>query len=217
VKLNREATTSFRRLFKQNTLATMTPNRKKRKQSGEETKKEDWIKWRDSPAKAVLMDDLRRGVLPRDSQALTAEQAWPFYRRMPEFKKVCFSQFKARLKDHRSQVTKQWRLCQEDEEAFRKDQKRGYRNTRSHNRRGELIIDLSPIKELIREDVQDGKHRGLTPLQFQSTRPEYGQLKPEKFKDRIYQEIRRQKFIFWCELERHIKGRAVPGLYTSLN
>jgi hypothetical protein len=86
-------------------------------------------------------------------------------------------------------VTKQWLLCQEEEEAFRKDQRCGYVNTQSHNHQGELIFDLSPIKELIREDVQDGKHEGLTALQFQGTWPEYNKIRPEKFKHRLYQEI----------------------------
>ena len=69
---------------------------------------------------------------------------------------------------------KQWKLCREEEEAFRNDQRWGYHNTRMHNHRGELIIDLSRIKELIREDIQDGKHQGLTPSEFQNTRQSMG-------------------------------------------
>ena len=105
----------------------------------------------------------------------------------------------------------------EEEEAFWKDQRHGYVNTQSHKHRGELIIDLSPIKELIREDIQDGKHEGLTALQFQGTRPEYNKIKPEKFKHRLYQEIQRKKFIFYCKLEHLKKGQKIPAMYKQVN
>ena len=195
---------------------TPTKKRKQSKKSRKQAEKHLWIPWTNCPAKHVLLDDLKWRRLPRDEHEMSTEQAWSFYRHMPEFADVCFSQFEERLADHRKQVTKQWLLCREEEEAFRKDQRRGYVNTQSHNHRDELIIDLSPIKELIREDVRDGKHEGLTPLQFQGTRPEYKEVKPEKFKQRLYQEIRRKKFIFHCELERLKKGRKIPAMYYSV-
>jgi hypothetical protein len=110
----------------------------------------------------------------------------------------------------------QWKLCKEEEAAFRKDQARGYKKTRSHNRRGELIIDLSPIKGLVRDDVKDGKHKGLTPSEFQETRPEYSQVGKKRFKERLYHEIKRKKFIFHCELKRQNKGRKVPATYKKV-
>jgi hypothetical protein len=113
-------------------------------------------------------------------------------------------------------MSKQWKLCKEEEAAFQNDQARGYKNTRSHNRRGELIIDLSPIKGLVRDDVKDGKHKGLTPSEFQATRPEYSKVDKKKFKERLYHEIKRKKIIFHWELERQNKGRKTPATYEEV-
>jgi hypothetical protein len=200
------------------------PASKKRKPTEEKLTKDElkkqekhlWIKWVNCPAKYVLMDDLKHGRLSGDSKLLSAEDAWTFYKDMPEFADVCFSQFDARLADHRKQVNKQWKLCQADEEAFRKDQKRGYAaNTKSHNHRGELIIHLDPVLELIRDDINDGKHKGRKPSEFQATRPEFKRIGKTKFKERMYQEIKRKKFIFYCELKRQTKGRKVPASYKK--
>ena len=70
--------------------------KKKRKQSKKSRKEEEknlWIDWVNCPAKHVLLDDLKWGRLPRDKHEMSAEQAWSFYQRMPEFDDVCFSQF----------------------------------------------------------------------------------------------------------------------------
>jgi hypothetical protein len=196
------------------------PTTKKRKISAQELKEKEkdlWIKWITCQAREVILDDLRFGRLPRDAKEMSAKQAWSFYRNKPGFENVCFSQFKERLADHRKQVNTEWLLCKDDEEAFRKDQARGYKHTRSHNRRGELIIHLTPIDDLVREDVKNGTHKGLTPSGFQATRPEYRKIDNKKFKEKLSQEVRRQKFIFHCELERKNKGRNVPALYKRVN
>lgn len=69
---------------------------------------------------------------------------------------------------------------------------------------------------MIRDDIREEKHKGLTALQFQATRPEYKKVKPKKFKERMHQEIRRKKFIFHCELERIEKGRKIPAMYNKV-
>jgi hypothetical protein len=62
------------------------------------------------------------------------------------------------------------------------------------------------------EDVNDKKHERLSPSQSQASRPEY-----KMFRHRIYQEIRRQKFIFHSELHRRTKSRAIPGQYKLVS
>jgi hemin uptake protein HemP len=172
-------------------------------------KKDELVKWITCSARQVILDDIRRGAL---LDGVSAEAAFKFYKRMPEFEGVGFDQFKARLADHRKQVTKQWLLNAEEEKAFKHDMKL-YRNSRTRNKQGKLIFDASPAKLLLREDVKDKKHEGVSPSQFQATRPEYKLFDGKTFRHRVYQEIRRQKFIFHCDLHRRTKGRAIPGGY----
>ena len=57
------------------------------------------------------------------------------------------------------------------------------------------MFSRHPAHHLLREDVKNKKHEGMTPLSFQGTRPEYMHFNPRVFKERIYQEARRVKFI----------------------
>jgi len=192
----------------------MPPSQKKRRTTPADKGK--WVDWRKCPGREVLLDDLKRGALPLTEEELSTEHAWSFYREMTEFDKIVFSQFKERLKAHRKQAVKLFSIVAADEAAFQKDLQMGFRNTRKHNKRGELVFDLSPAKQLLRDDVKDKKHEGLTPSEFRRTRPEYMKFRVEIFKGRIYQEVKRQKFIFHCELKRKLKGRAKPGFYSNV-
>ena len=59
----------------------------------------------------------------------------------------------------------------------------------SHDRRGKLIFDRSPAKDLLRQDIKDGAYPRLSPMQLWNTRPEYKLFDLNVFKGRIYQEI----------------------------
>jgi hypothetical protein len=45
----------------------------------------------------------------------------------------------------------------------------------------------------------------MSPSQLQASRPEYASFKRNKFKDRVHQEVRRQKFTNYLELQREKK------------
>lgn len=198
------------------------PTKKRKKSETKQSRKEKerhlWIKWnkKSNLARHILLDDLQFGRLSMNAVETSADEAWDFYRKMPEFEKICFSQFEERLADHRKQVGKQWRLCKAEEAAFRKDQARGFRNTRTHNHRGELIIDLDPVKDLIRQDVNDNMHEGISMPEFQATRPEYLKIDKTKFKEKVYHEIKRKKFIYGWDKKRLEKGRKKPALYKEV-
>jgi hypothetical protein len=111
-----------------------------------------------------------------------------------------FSQFKARLLDHRAQVQKKSDQADREMKAFLHDRQLYPRQT--HNHRGELAFGLSVAQQLLQEDVRDKKHTTMMPSEFQRARPEYMSFKPHEFKHRNYQEVRHQKFIFFLELKR---------------
>jgi len=166
---------------------------------------EDWIKWRNSLQRDIIIEDLLCGILPLEASELSAEQAWDIgYSQMIEFLPVPFPQFKARLKDHRKQVKE--RLTQSRAEARALEHDRAIFPRKDRNSRGELVFDLHPAKLLLRQDVQANKHKVMKPKELQRTRAEYLEFDGRKFKERIYQEVRRNKFIHYLNLKREKEG-----------
>jgi hypothetical protein len=173
----------------------MPPKSKKRKSTNPVN-----IDWIHSEAKKVILADLTDGHLSLDENVVSAENAFRVYKasRPEAFADVGFDQFKQRLKDHRKQVKKLHEASQFDEAAFQHDrllvQPRG-----THNHRNEPIFDRSPAKELLRQDVKDRQHDEMSPMDLWHSRPEYRVFALNIFRQRIYQEVRLQKY--WNHLE----------------
>lgn len=169
-------------------------------------KKDGWVSWRKCEARQVLLDDLEDGKLALTEEDCSIEAAWDIYRHKSEFAIIVFSQFKARLKSHRAQVLKKAEAKSIEWQAYLHDQALHPRNT--HNHRGEPVFDLSPAKLKLREDVADGKHNKMTVERLRMTRPEYGEWSPEKFRRRVIQAVRLQKYFNYRDLERMTKSKA---------
>jgi hypothetical protein len=171
------------------------------------SKRKGWIEWRDCVPKHIIIDDLQAGILPIDEEEMSAEEAWAVcYRHMAEFVMagVVFDQFKERLRDHRKQIGDLVTRATQEEEALVHDRAIFPRQTKNH--RGEPVFDMSNAKMLLRGDVADGKHLTMQPALLQQSRREYQPFEPRKFKERIYQEVRRVKFINYLEQKRASKG-----------
>ena len=68
----------------------------------------EWIDWRSSKSKALVLSNLIDGTIPIDEKSMSAEVAWESrYKNATAFldEHVQFDQFKVRLKDHRKQVS----------------------------------------------------------------------------------------------------------------
>jgi hypothetical protein len=173
------------------------------------SKKPGWIAWRSSAAREILLDDL----LPPDGilfgkDHVAPEEVWEFYKEQEGFQNVVFDQFQERLKSHRKQVSKTYVKSREEEAALARD--RHIYPRQPTNNMGELVFDMTPARDLMREDVALKRHIGLTPSQLQRTRPEYGVFKAEKFKFIVYQIIRRQKYINYLQQKRAKKRKDIP-------
>jgi hypothetical protein len=95
---------------------------------------------------------------------MSAEEAWEIhYRHMADFDEVVFSQFKARLADHRRLVRRDLHTAAHEAAALAHDRLLFPRQPT--NERGELVFDLHPAKRLLREDLRTQRHVGLTPSQ----------------------------------------------------
>ena len=163
--------------------------------------REGWIDWRKSAAKQIIMDDLQCGVLPADAAELSALEAWDIcYKHMVGFVSVDYDQYRDRLRDHRLQARKDIVRARSESDSLAHDRLLFPRQ--AVNNRGEPVFDTSDAKLLLRADVKEGKHNTMTPAELQSERVEYHHFNPRKFKHRIYQEVRRVKFINWLEQKR---------------
>ena len=160
-----------------------------------------YIDWRSSAAKAIILRDLEPDGQLFGMDHLPAETVFEFYRGLPGFENVVFDQFKKRLADHRTQSARDRRYAERDAEACRVDRLVHPRNT--SNSRGELVFDLHPAKRFVRRDVANGIHKTMSPLELQVSRPAYREFSRKIFKHRIYQEVRRQKFLHWLEIQRN--------------
>ena len=164
------------------------------------SKKHGWIDWKSSPARQFLMDDLEPGGMLYQRDNIKAADIFPFYKKLPQFHNVVLDQFQTRLRDHRKKACENVFLATQEQQYLAKDRQLYPRQT--HNQRGELVFDLSPAKALLREDIKNKLHLTNTPSNLQASREEYKLFKPKKFQDRICQEVRRSKYIFYLELKR---------------
>jgi hypothetical protein len=159
-----------------------------------------WINWKASRARQILLDDLESGVLPVDEEDCSAEDAWAIYSQMTEFVPVIFSQFKERVRDHRKQCREQITRSDRELDMLAHDRQLFPRQMENHH--GEPVFDLSAAKLLLRADVREGKHLAMTPSQLQQSQAAYAPFDQRKFKHRIYQEVRREKFLNYLAKKR---------------
>ena len=168
--------------------------------------REGWIDWKNSAAKEILMDDLHCGLLPADAADLSALEAWDIcYKHMVEFVAVDYDQFKDRLRDHQRQVPYGktsfgplvsrilWRMT---DAYFLDKRKIIVANLYSISRMQNYYYVLTSKKE------STTTYRYMTPTQLQRSRVAYHPFNTRKFKHRIYQEVRRVKFIKYLEQKR---------------
>lgn len=164
-------------------------------------RREGFIDWRNSEAKAALLKHLLDGVLTLDESEVSAEEAWATrYSNMTEFANVVFEQFKLQLKAHRKLIKEKTSAANVQEAALQHD--RRIYPEKTHYESGRPIFRMSPAQSLLGADVRDGRHREMTPATLKSSRPEYDEWALPIFRQRIYQEVRRQKFINYLEWKR---------------
>jgi hypothetical protein len=160
-----------------------------------------WVDWLNHPAREILLEDLERGGwlygLEWDARILfDAYQA-----KQEEFKDVPFDQFAERYKDAKKKATKRRARSAQEEEWLARDRLLHPRQT--HNHRGEPVFDMdTAAKEQLRDDVKNELHKHMDPMELWEHREVYAKYKLDKFRQCIYQGIRRGKMLNWLEKER---------------
>jgi hypothetical protein len=130
---------------------------------------------------------------------LSGEDAWEGYynyKHIVAFRNVPFKQFNDRLKVHMRQHGQKVSAAAEEEiGALAHDRRLHPRKT--HNHRGEPVFDMSAAKPLLRQDVKDKTHLTMETAALQLSCGEYHGFHPKQFRERICQEVRYQKFLFY--------------------
>lgn len=160
------------------------------------------MRWEDSEAKRILLTELDDGILGPSEKIVLPRIAWVDFKDMPAFKWVTYSQFSRALRVYRKDTSDGKKRAMLEQNALDRDRILHPRKTRDC--RGNLVFDLSEAKDLLREDVKNGLHLRMKPSALRNSRPEYQRcFGPVVFKERIYQEVRRTKFLNWLEDKRN--------------
>src|SRR6056300_952706 len=171
--------------------------------------KSSWVKWRKHPAREIILNDLNHGgwifeeiEKVNDGKELNLALIFALYNhRRPEiFNEIDFEQFQLRMKDYLKKHSERQRRSR-TESKWMKEQMLLYPR-KLKNERGELVFDLHPAKMMLRHDVRNGRHEKMTPGQLQDSRTIYKPFLKEIFRQRIYQEVRYQKYCNWLEDKR---------------
>ena len=170
-------------------------------------KKKGWIDWRNSAAREILMEDLEQGGWLYGKDDMDAKEVFDIYQaKQEEFQEVPFSQFQYRYDAAIDKAKKRRERSAQEEEWMRHDRLIYPRQT--HNHRGEPVFDVDiKAKEQLRQDVKDKLHEVMYPSEIWQLRSVYQKYRLEVFRFRIYQEIRRNKFLNFLEYKRTKKRR----------
>jgi hypothetical protein len=174
-------------------------------------KNANWVKWRNHPAREVILQDLNHGGWLYD--ALKQDEAFNLAtvfaicnHKHPEiFNETDFSQFKERMEDCTTKNKERRDRSKMEHAWMSHDRELHPRQLKNH--RGELVFDLHPAKLLLREDIKAGAHAEMVPSQFQGTRAEHEEFDRDIFRHRMHQEERYQKHWNWLDDKRTEKRR----------
>ena len=165
-----------------------------------------YIDWKNSEAKKIIMNDLMSMVLPCDEKLVSTQAAFEHYKQMPEFQYVVYSQFEARLKDHRKAVGKKIMHHKSQMEALAHDQALYPR--KQYDRKGRKMFHGSEAHNLLKQDVEAERHLTLGYELLYYSRIEYwgeDSWDYDFFRRRVRQEFSTQKFHHHMEVKRAAK------------
>jgi hypothetical protein len=148
--------------------------------------------WKDGcPGKVQLVKDLRSGFISLDAKAMKSKDA---YNLRPIFSQYGgYKNFPSRLRSAQNQDIAKNNRNASDEEAFVHD--RNLFPIMTRNGQGLLRWGGSNSEKLLRQDINDGRNRTMTPKQLHNSREEYQKFALDRFREHIHQEVRRRKFL----------------------
>jgi hypothetical protein len=178
-----------------------------KKAEAKKTARKGWINWKKSAAREIMWEDLETGgwLCGKEEDARIVFEL--YQERQIEFKDVPFSQFEERYNEAIQKAQKRRARAAEEDEWMKHDRMIFPRQT--HNERGEPVFDMDEkAKKQLREDVKRKLHKAMPPSELWEGRSVYQKYKLRIFRPRIYQEVRRQKYLNYYEKKRKAKRLA---------
>lgn len=138
-------------------------------------------KWKDSEAKHLLREDIISGVV---SGSMAAKDV---YDMRPEYKKWAFKNFQTNLRNLRKNISNNYARMLADREAYEHD--RALLRVLRASNPPDVPWHKSEAKKILKQDIDDGKHKQMKPEELHGMREEYQAFPLKKFRNHIYQEI----------------------------
>ena len=146
-------------------------------------------------------------MLPLYRQELSAEEAWPRYQALDDFKGVVFEQFKEKLAYHRKAVLKKTGKASSESKAFALDIKQRPPEPPDE--------EMEWFRNLFRRDIEAETDHNRKLDVVRQLRPEYAAMEKKmgsrKFKELVYQERLCKKFINHLKASRDAETNKPPG------
>jgi len=177
------------------------PKRKRTKRNN------DWVDWKNHAARETLLKDLEPGgwLHGKEEDARTVYDI--YIGRQEEFRGVPFDQFEQNYQSAIKLASKRRARSAEEEEWMKHD--RQLHPRRTHNHRGERVFDMDlAAKAQLRSDVKNKIHKEMKPSDLWQGREVHSKCELDIFRPRIYQEVRRQKFLNCLDKKRKEKRNA---------
>lgn len=164
--------------------------------------------WGSSDARAALYAAITEGEIPLErGQTVEKEDLiWDFFCLRPEvYNYGEFERFRGRLNSLRAIIKAGKSRAEEDLIAYQQFIKNHPKSTMAAN--GDYPEwEGHKAQELLVQDMADGKHEEMTPMQLRQTRAEYREFPLDVFRSHIYQDIRTEKWLKYLKKAR--KGDA---------
>jgi hypothetical protein len=139
------------------------------------------VKWQDSRAKAKLTKDILSGKVAPEWKPKRV------FAMRPELYKEYEKNFGSNLRRLQKTIKDQQDRADEDEAAIHHDLALFPRS--KHDPRGYPRWDESAAPELLKQDIDEGRHTGIKPKAFQQTRPDYKAFPLKVFSKHVQQEL----------------------------
>jgi len=199
---------------KVNKLSAMPPKRKRKQKNGEgeapKKPKEKDIDWKNSAAKNFLKKAFKDGTIPLDySDTIGPRVVWDDHcKDNPAFVGMLYgNRFTGRLRNVRLDHEKKDNRAEIDKKAFDNFRKNHPRPLEDQN--GTPLWDGSKAQRMLKQDMQEGKHKVGAPRELWISQPEYQVYELQVFRDHIYQEERLWKHEYFLELEAAKKMKTI--------
>jgi hypothetical protein len=139
-------------------------------------------KWKDSEAKRLLREDIISGVV------LASMAANEVYDMRPEYKKWPYKNFQTNLRNLRKAIAHSYERMLADCEAYGHDQAL-LMTLRADNNPQDVPWHKSEAKTLLKQDIDDGRHKQMKPEAVHGMREEYQAFPLKTFRNHIHQEV----------------------------